>query len=285
MTGMDWLHGLFIGFLTWWLLRRVMKTTQALIGALGMALISVALPILLVQEKELNFNAALTFIFGAVILVIAFIWPWLHLKITPPLAAGITRYASDACTWLAIVATIWLYGAVLSIVLMIQRNEFKTIVKEDIVPIRNALERWVIPRNLSEEQKETIGNYLSKFRPYKAAFTVPTRDAEAVSYQNDIKEALVAGGWKISSGRTDLDDVEEGLTYDFIQTPETFHRDDNDPRNPKQNKLFSDALAKAKVDVIGGANHQAKAGEEEILIIHIGHRKRDRKAGLEFWPY
>lgn len=283
MSAAELAGGFFVGFLVWWALWRGMQndyTARGAIYTLAILLIGTSAAILLEHGVNGYTAAAAVGLLGIALFALALCWSRLE---TSSLVGSITNVASNFRFWLAIIAAVWVYGAATSVVLLAQRSELEKIVREDIVPFRMALERWVIPRHLSPEQKETIGNYLSKFRSHTVAFTVTRNDEEADSYRNDLQEALVNGGW-IVSGRSNADDVKEGLTIRFDQTFATSQLRD-DPRTPEQDRLLQEALRKAGVEIDGGGGQSGESIKENILTIHIGHRRRDRLSALQHWPF
>jgi hypothetical protein len=149
--------------------------------------------------------------------------------------------------------------------------------------ILSALRRYVLPRHLSEEQVKIIGDYLSQFPPVKNVKFQVQKDSrtdaalpleEVVSYAQDIRTALVRGGWQVSAN-TYTDVPFTGLGWQFMSPPQTAPSQ-NVEKNPRPNDLLAEAFKKAKVGGIGG--NGAGTGPnvtEESITISVGKRRMD----------
>jgi hypothetical protein len=142
--------------------------------------------------------------------------------------------------------------------------------------IQQALRRYVLPRHLTEQQTAAISGYLLQHDPpkeTKVIITVPERDAEAAAYADDIRQALVKGGWPIAPINT-ANDVQEGLGAQFWQTEQS-SKIPADAQHPKLNDLLRQALHAARIEFgnFGGGGGQAIT--ENSLTISVGHRRMD----------
>lgn len=135
------------------------------------------------------------------------------------------------------------------------------------------LSRYVLPRHLSEEQIGTIGGYLSKYAPCEAKFVVVKNSEEASSYRSDIQRALQLGGWTITSIDYS-DDIREGITTQFTQTIESSQARP-DPKHPKVDELFRQALEQAHVQLTGTGANSGQGIKNNVFAINIGRRRMD----------
>lgn len=190
---------------------------------------------------------------------------------------------SDFRLWLGLLFVVWMYLGAYSIVLLIQRDRLADVVENDIVPFRMALERWVLPRRLTPEQIESIGAYLSRNRPYAVSFKIARHDEEASGYRCDVQAAIERGGWSVT--HIDYaDDLRTGLTTNFTQTMASSQSRD-DHRNPKPDRLLSEALRMAGVQIDGGGGGSGVDVTEDMLMVQIGPRRRDTCGHVQkYWP-
>jgi hypothetical protein len=244
-----------------------------LIGFLAFAFIGASIQSVVDNGWEDNSRALWAFLFGLVLLVLAGFWKSAHSFLGERLSASISNVASDFRVWLAVLVAVWAYGAISSIVILNQRTELEKIIKQDIVPFRMALEKWVIPRRLTAEQIESLGKALSKSSQQTVSFTIIQNDQEASTYAGDISRAVRQGGWNISH-ITQEANVREGLTIHFLQTMASSQMPD-DPRNPKPDRILQDAFREAGVYFDGNSGGSGGNITQNMLSIHVGARRRD----------
>lgn len=139
--------------------------------------------------------------------------------------------------------------------------------------ILRALNRYVLPRHLSEQQIATIADYLQKHPPQKVKFSIIRNNEEASSYRVDIQQALLKGGWEII-GFDYPDFVQEGLSIHFQQT-QASQQQQGTLKNPKPDTILLDALRAAKVRIDGSGGGSGIDTKENVLTIRIGHRRMD----------
>lgn len=137
------------------------------------------------------------------------------------------------------------------------------------------IDRGVMPRHLNKSQQTAITNFFLQFPPHEVAFEVPLRDEEASSYRSDIQQALAKAGWKLAAKDPYVysDDVPDGLTTQFMRSPE--HLKPDDPRDPKADLLFQMALGLAGVRLSGSGGGSGANITEDRLVIGIGKRRMD----------
>jgi preprotein translocase subunit SecE len=135
------------------------------------------------------------------------------------------------------------------------------------------LSRYVLPRHLTELQIAKVADYLSKFDPHEAKFTIVKNSEEANSYASDIQRALQQGGWKISSFAYS-DDVTEGISTQLTETTQSAQMP-ADPKHPKADQLFTQAFQDAKISLAGSGSGSGLAVTANSFSIKIGRRRMD----------
>lgn len=139
--------------------------------------------------------------------------------------------------------------------------------------IQESLQRYVLPRHLSPEQINSIGEYLKSHEPQKVKFEVLKNSEEASQYRVDIQNALTIGGWQVDDISYSVD-VREGLTTFFVQTDES-RRQQSSPNNLKVDELFREAMRKAGILLAGSGGSGGPSIENTEFIIKIGPRRMD----------
>jgi len=107
------------------------------------------------------------------------------------------------------------------------------------------MERYVLPRRLTDAQKATVAAVLSKAKPHDVRIIVLQNDEEASSYAVDFWNAIEKGKWPVIS----IDhsrDVFEGLRVNFSQ--------------PSQPGKTNEELARERV------NQSREPGPDEALM-------------------
>jgi hypothetical protein len=256
---------------------------KALFTLLAVAFLSAAALLFATEGTLRSRKVLLAGVPGIVFFFAGFYWSSLAAAVGPQLANSAVSLASDFKVWLGLFLIVWLYAAVSSIVLLIQRNALASVVKDDIVPFRLALERWVLPRRLVPEQITAISAYLQMFQPSAVRFTVAQYDEEVGTYRADLQRALTAGGWHILG--TDYEAaIQEGVHIHFKQTQATAQRPD-DPKQPKPDRILWDALRQAGVQVDGMGSGSGVSVTTDLLTITIGKRRRDTSGHRQKWPF
>ena len=113
--------------------------------------------------------------------------------------------------------------------------------------VRTGLERYAMPRALTDTQKDQIANYLRKFEPHNVTIRVQKQDQEAMEYAAQITGALFKGGWKIQIVEEDLLNV--GLGTDVAHPYPPPATPTPDPNHPMPDVLIAEAFKEAKVDM------------------------------------
>jgi hypothetical protein len=148
----------------------------------------------------------------------------------------------------------------------------------DVTKLRAEMNRYVLPRQLSAAQKETIAAILSKNTPQEIMMKVIKNDEGASSYRADLQQALEKGGWPVST--VDYgDDVQVGLRINSsgpMQPPQTAW--DRLRPKPSAQQILGDALRQAGVQIDGTGGGSGIAITKFTLTVEIGHRRRDKWA-------
>jgi hypothetical protein len=141
--------------------------------------------------------------------------------------------------------------------------------------------RYVVPRRLSEPQKELIAKRLQETKPHDIKFQVAQGDREASNYRVDLQQALEKGRWPviaISYSR----DLQDGLGIQFSRpSPPTKTAEENarervsGSRAPEADNILREVFREAGIFIQHGGG---STGETATLTIQIGPRPRDYNA-------
>lgn len=151
---------------------------------------------------------------------------------------------------------------------------------DDVELLSKRMERYVLPRTLTADQKNTIADYLSKFTPQPIAMKVIPRNEEASSYRADLQQALEKGGWPVANITYD-EGVQEGLRIEIVEPmQEPGQPNPFDKLNPKKkpDEVLRDALTQAGIFMIPGGGSRRIDITSTTITISIGNRRRDRWA-------
>jgi hypothetical protein len=99
--------------------------------------------------------------------------------------------------------------------------------------IQIALKRYVLPRHLTDQQSAAISQYLKQRQPFEAKVIAVKNNTEASRYAEDIRQALIKGGWTVAPADTFApDDVPPDVSIAYIQTLQS-GRNPYDPSHPE----------------------------------------------------
>jgi hypothetical protein len=258
-----------------------LKLTTGAPNAPGL-LVSIAIALVgsivqpLVQGSYLTWRVIVTATVAVLLLILAY--RWRRLKVEPgALQRSAELVASDFRAWLALVTIVWASNVIFSALGEVRLNNEIVALRNDTQSIGQVIERLVLPRHLTRNQQSVLANFLRGFDPHEFAFRLPKSDQEASQFASDIEQGLIRGGWTRSKSLPYeyLDNLPEGLSVDFIQTPEHAKKEE-DPKNPAQDKLFQMALGLAgiRLNQMGGGGSRAGM-TEDLLIIGVGRRRKD----------
>lgn len=274
--------GVWDGLTAWVIWRFYMPGTDSGIRALlvAMALIWIGVGVRGWYEKGFKHNRSLVFFLTGLALSLgAIFWTRLGSVIGDRLMKSAESAANDFRYWFALLLVGATYGAALSIISTLQRDKYSEIIELDINPFRLALQRWVLPRHLNEEQVAIIGQHLAKFLPHTIHIAVCKDDAEANGYAGNFQNALRQGGWTVMS-TSYADNLQEG-TQAHLQHPLGAGQN---PRAPRPDTIFAEALKLAGVALDGGVSAGSGAGDTEtVFTLRIGKRRRDQFAAAQKW--
>ncbi|MDR4463785.1 MAG: hypothetical protein MRJ66_05905 [Nitrospira sp.] len=151
---------------------------------------------------------------------------------------------------------------------------------DDVELLNKRMERYVLPRQLTGDQKKTIADYLSKFDPQPIVMKVVPKNEEASSYRADLQQALEKGGWPVANITYD-EGVQEGLRIEMTEPmQEPGQPDPFEKLNPKKkpNDVLHDALTQAGILVSGTGSGSGRNITSTTITISIGNRRRDKWA-------
>jgi hypothetical protein len=230
-------------------------------------------------------------------------WVWWGISATGLTGALLVAWASTTLPWLGasivFIATLAVFFAVLLFVVWASREENGKLM--EIVPIigiliggmifvgsiawvvadnrraardvSETLARYVLPRHLTEQQITTVAEYLSKTAPQKVNYIVAKNNTEASAFWSDINRAITQGGWSLDKIEYS-DDVQQGITTHYQQTMESA-RQPVDPKQPKPDVIFRDALKAARIQLSGGGGGSGIDTKENVFTIKVGIRRMD----------
>jgi hypothetical protein len=107
--------------------------------------------------------------------------------------AEIVRVGSIADGVCLPLLAVWVYMETSAARLLIRMKA----AENDQQSITEALDRFVVPRQLTIGQIETIGHFLSSFPAQDVNFRIIAGDEEASSYSVEIMHALEKAGWRV----------------------------------------------------------------------------------------
>lgn len=176
-------------------------------------------------------------------------------------------------TYLVILFLGWVYMETLAI----QRNNEIIALRNDEQAIAAVLDRFVLPRQLSDFQIKEISEYLQPFPTQEVTYEVAENDEEASSYWADIHKALEKAGWHMkTNGINYVKDPREGLSIYFVSTAE-YAKNHSDAVHLNAGLVLCEVFGRTGVRVEGCSSGEANI-TENVLKITIGHRRRDSYA-------
>jgi hypothetical protein len=170
-------------------------------------------------------------VIAALLLSIAFAWRKLPAGAVSPIRAGAERLANDFRIWFALGAVFFAYTSAMSVIAGLRHNNELATLRNDEASITNVLDRFVLPRQLTSEQINSIGSFLQLFPPQNVGLQVVKNDPEASQYLSDLRQAVEKGGWHVKSNDFAQEYTADGLSLYTIR-PLTQPQAQADNRNP-----------------------------------------------------
>jgi hypothetical protein len=254
------------------------SNVKALLIAIGATLMTTGLQEL-VKGNVSNRRWITSLSIGLLTVIAMWKWQWISSKLAPPFVESIRNLASNITTWIVLLAAVWLYLAVTSIISLIQRDNTAKIIREDMNPFRLSLQKYVLPRRLALDQIQKASAYLQKFQRYTVRFEVRENDEEASRYCADLRTLFSQGGWMVGS-TTYLKDVRQGWGINYIFTESTRKKQD-DLRDPSPDKIVYEALLQGEIRTEGGST---SGGTNDEIVVVVGERRRDDYSDFQKWP-
>lgn len=182
--------------------------------------------------------------------------------VTPAIRSEYFYLGLLAVTWLYVVATAYLL-------------QYKRIVplENEMIILRDDLDRYAMPRRLTEKQTSVLVEYLSKHKPQTVELRVVKNDQEAAAYSQDIRIAIEKAGWPVSHAPP-LPEAQEGLALHYSYTIETGSRPDN-MKPPKPHAVLHEALRTAGQMVTSSGGGSQVNATVDYVSLTIGRRRRD----------
>lgn len=134
-----------------------------------------------------------------------------------------------------------------------------------LTKLQESINKYVKPRKLSEEQIDTVAEFLLKRPSQKINIVSEDKNMEANSYAASIYRAFERAHWAptLTSSK---DDFAEGAKYN-VMYPKESRGDQNVADDIRR------AFKEAGVDVSGGSSRNSQTGELYVDFL-IGHRPR-----------
>jgi hypothetical protein len=251
--------------------------SRALLWAFGLVLLAVGgqpLVNYFSGDSSLKsfFPSLLVVVAGLFCIGLALLWKPNEGSRSATLFEGLGRLGSSPIPYAILALLMWGYFETLAV----QRNIELAALRNDEHSITEALNRFVLPRQLTPEQIDTIGGFLQQFPPRDVNFLVVQGDEEASSYLMEFVRALQKGGWQVKSIDYSPSPPQElGL---WLANPSAI--DSNDQKNPEPKLQLEESLGLAGVrfDGVTGGAIPGLNNNGAVLTIGIGHRRRDSYA-------
>jgi hypothetical protein len=255
-----------------------LNNIRLFLQAFGTVLLAVGGQPLLTSINEPHHNILLPAVVcavGIVLLVVGFFWPP-KTDSESTFLRTLVPVASDSRTYVAMIVILWLCMSIMSILSAAKVNNEILSLRNDQQSITQVLDRFVLPRQVNDEQARVIALFLQSFPPQEVAFDVAQGDEEAGSYRADLQRALEKGGWHTKAINYVVDPPQIGLSISLIQTM-AHSQIQADSQHPKADLILREAfgLAGVRVDGWGGTGDNIP---EDLIKITVGHRRRDSYA-------
>jgi hypothetical protein len=166
---------------------------------------------------------------------------------------------------------VWVYFETLAI----QRNNELVALRNDTQTIGEVLNRFVLPRHLTDNQIQIIAGSLKPLEPQNFDVEYSIYDEEARQYAAEIQKALEFGGWHLKSPIPIPIGEHFGLSIPAEITP-SHMQSTNVDKQP--NMILRNALAIANVQLDGSIGLQQTSNQnitEDRVHVVVGHRRRD----------
>lgn len=105
---------------------------------------------------------------------------WVSLS-DPQLAASVHAVTSNFWVWLGMIVLVLSYYGYQEFAILRQRDRSLRLVEQRLQPIMLAMDRFVLPRELTSDQIRTIAQRLKQHSPCVAKFVVQKNDVRLVS--------------------------------------------------------------------------------------------------------
>ncbi len=212
-------------------------------------------------------------------------WQSIKLHIPDRLIQSVEAVALDFRYWMALVLLGWLSLLFLSIVQKMRVSDSVATIngnieslRADVKQIRTDMNRYVMPRHLSDEASKKISDYLLKYEPKQLTIVFVTNSEEAGEYELDFERAFKTGGWKVD--RLPADKFPDGLSLpEGLSTyfrGEPTKKADHDDKHPDADSLLNAALRQANIEPESGSGGGADNGTGTYsLCLGINRRRMD----------
>lgn len=188
------------------------------------------------------------------------------------------EWATSPVPYALLFILVWAYFETLAV----QRNNELAALRNDEMSITKAVDRFVIPRQLTDDQVRRLGDFLKRFPPVDVTISVVQGDEEAGNYAQDFKKAFDRASWQ-PKGVTftpDPDIYIPDLRFVTKETPDHAKAEEVSPEGkPKMSTLIMIGFGLAGIPV---GSSSGSFGDQTVtqdsIVITVGHRRRDSYA-------
>lgn len=199
-----------------------------------------------------------------------------HLK---GLRASAEKLANDFRIWLAVFAVIWIYYSAMSVVDGIHRNNELSTLRNDQNSITNVLDRFVLPRQLSESQIQSFGDFIKQFPKPDVAIEVVKGDEEAANYAQDLKKAFIKASWMTENTGIMWTTIPENDLPDILVSMKETAEHSKIQATSDQPKMITILRMGFGLAEMRGNGWQGPTLDQSLvrdrIVITVGHRRRD----------
>jgi len=210
-------------------------------------------------------------VLGAALLILGIIWQWLP---EGSLTSSVTSAASDFRWWFGSLFLIpWIHFTVVSALAEVRKDNEIVALRNDVHAIALVLERFVLPRGISDRRQRALAERLKQFEPHEVEFVVVPDDNEAETFRGQLQWALERGGWTILATKNDAS-VQPGLSIQHTRPPGS---DDKslDKSNLDAVQVLQIVFGSAGVKFEGIVSASSDGVTKARTEIRVGRRLRD----------
>ncbi len=207
--------------------------------------------------------------------VLGVVWLVLREKFGPQVQELVRTAVLDMRIWMIGLVLLFFWISVPTI-----RTDHQLLVSivEEVREIKKGMNRYVLPRHLTDQQSKEISDYLLHYDPKELTIVFALNNEEASEYELDFEHAFTRGGWTVHRNPTDKfpdgTSLPEGLSTYFRGEPT--QKVKHDDKHPGADSLLGDALQQANIEPESSSQGGADNGiGTYTLCLGINHRRMD----------